>query len=199
MFTTTRSDLIPQDAEPIPTGLALHGVEVYTYQNRKGQPSLIAFSGNRQKPDLHYYYHTEQERERKINQYLEGLHSKLDYVAKRKAARVLSQNPLQVGDILTGSWGYEQTNPEAWQVVEVRGQSVKVTAIGFEHIRANCGMSAYVRPVKDDFVKRNGTGKPDTCWKRVQTHDNGKTVYLGFKHYSATLWSGREMYHSWYG
>lgn len=189
-YTATRSSYIPKGAIKI-TPKGYEGVEIYLYE-AKG-PCALAFSGKRQKPDIHTRYKSIENREADLRRYLNGIDQSKALKATAKANRVLASNPLKVGDILTGSWGYEQTNPEAWQVVEVKAASVKVRPIRFETVESNgeLSMSEYVQPVKDAFC-----GEPE--WKRVQTYDGGKSVYLQFEHYSATLYTGRKMYNSWY-
>lgn len=189
-YTMTRASYIPKGAiKIVPKG---YDLEIYLYDDKKG-PCAMIFGGKRNKPDVHTRYKSIESREADIKRHLEVIDRTNAGKAERKSLRVLKTNPLKVGDVLTGSWGWEQTNPEAWQVVEVKAASVKVRPIGFQHARGNGeqSMSEYVVPVKDQFT---GEGE----WKRVQTYDGGKSVYLTFEHYSASLWTGREMYNSWY-
>ena len=57
---------------------------------------------------------------------------------------------LGVGDLLTGSWGYDQTNAELWQVVARSGRTVTIRPVdGFV---SNSGPSERVYPCKDQFA-----------------------------------------------
>lgn len=47
----------------------------------------------------------------------------------RAAARDAWNNPYQVNEVLHSSWGYEQTNVEFFQVLEVRDRSLKIQQI----------------------------------------------------------------------
>jgi hypothetical protein len=71
---------------------------------------------------------------------------------------------LTVGTLLVASWGYDQTNIDAYQVVEVGPSSIKVRAIATEQVPGSNtgGMSCKVRVVKDKFLEGNhGFGMKD--------------------------------------
>lgn len=62
---------------------------------------------------------------------------------------------VKVGDIFYSSWGYDQTNIDFFQVVELKGsQMVKVREIAQTTVRTETAMSEYVKPVKDAFLSR---------------------------------------------
>jgi hypothetical protein len=115
---------------------------------------------------------------------------------ERKANRVLTSNPLKVGDILVSSWGWEQTNVDFYQIISVKGLSVT-----FRPINSNLkvddnfqSMSGRVTAKKDSFVANS---EPIT--KRVMTYNGGQSVYLNLNSYShANLWDGQSKYCSWY-
>jgi hypothetical protein len=70
--------------------------------------------------------------------------------AKRLAAEWV--NPYKVGDLLSNSWGYEQTNWDFCQVVAVGPKSVTVRMVAKRIIRSTGHMSAYVVPICDGFT-----------------------------------------------
>jgi hypothetical protein len=75
--------------------------------------------------------------------------------AKSAAAEKLKAewvNPFKVGDLLSNSWGYEQTNWDFAQVVAVGKRSVTIRPVGRRTIEDTGAMSAYVAPVKDAFA-----------------------------------------------
>jgi hypothetical protein len=86
----------------------------------------------------------------KINQKVK---EKQDRLAEKAKARQEFVNPYKVGDILYGSWGYDQTNIDFFQVVEVGNRSLKIREIGSRSVRTTSWCSEYVEPVKDRFVK----------------------------------------------
>lgn len=62
------------------------------------------------------------------------------------------KNPFQVGEIFYDSWGYEQTNIDFYQIVEIKNKSVVLKSIAQSIVPNSEGfMSEYVTPVKDSF------------------------------------------------
>ena len=110
---------------------------------------------------------------------------------EQRAARKAFTTSLVEGDIMYTSWGYEQTNVDWFQVVEVKssGKTVVVREIaGNLHTDSGCGpMSGRTTPVKDEFV-----GEPMT--KRVQRGDSVKIHSSAY----AYKWDGKPKYTSWY-
>lgn len=117
--------------------------------------ALIAFSGTSAKPDLHYVYRSPEDREKAINNWLEGLRRRKAWKDERKAAKKVTSeapNPAKVGDILVSSWGYDQTNIDWYEVVEVVGKNTVV----IREIAATSQETAWCQgncsPVKGRFV-----------------------------------------------
>lgn len=90
------------------------------------RPWGMGFSGKRTSPDFNYSFSTIQRRDVYI---AEWLHNQSDYAdRKQKAAsdRKAFKTSLKVGDVLYGSWGYDQTNCEFWRVTEVTNNRITV-------------------------------------------------------------------------
>ncbi len=111
-----------------------------------------------------------------------------------------SEHPYKVGQIIYNSWGWEQTNIDFYQVVEVKPKSIKIRAITSAYAKDQkcCGsMSAYVVPVKDDF-------KDEPQIKRVLLYlsstDNTPTFYIKAKYGSYSIYDQGDagLYSSWY-
>ena len=75
---------------------------------------------------------------------------RLDANAKARQEFV---NPYKVGDILYGSWGYDQTNVDFFQILEVGNRSLKIRKIASRSLETTSWCSEYVEPVKDSFIK----------------------------------------------
>jgi hypothetical protein len=71
--------------------------------------------------------------------------------AKRQA-RAEFVNPYKVGDFLYSSWGYEQTNREFYQVIEVGNNSLKIQEVAQNRTRDGYD-SGHCSPIRDSFVK----------------------------------------------
>ena len=135
---------------------------VYVYEV-KGRPHACMFGGKRSKPDSHYYYRSVEARDKAVEDYFDGLQASIDrkaaYKAKQKAEKEKAVESIKVGDIFEGSWGYDQTNIEFYQVVEKKGVTCKIQKIGQKVVEETQGCD-YVRPNPE--VK---CGKPVT--KRI--------------------------------
>lgn len=109
---------------------------------------------------------------------------------KSQAKKVDPNAPVKVGDIFYDSWGYDQTNIDWYQVVELTksGKSVKVRPIAGK-TKETGFMSGETRPLKGKF-----TGP-------AKTKKLGMTSgqpYLASKHGWTSLWDGKPKYVSWY-
>lgn len=97
----------------------------------------------------------------------------------KKDARANMVNPYKVGQVLYDSWGYEQTNIDFYQIVEVKPKSVVWREIGQNIVPGSSGnMCEHVTPAVDKFV-----GEPETKPLQVTVDEDGKTdVYLKSRH-----------------
>lgn len=96
---------------------------------------------------------------------------------------------VQVGDIFISSWGWEQTNVDAYQVVNKKGITVELLPINLKSIEQVSWGADRVIPVKDSFIKDN-----DVIKKRL----NGNAIrFSSFQHASVHK-EGAIYYRSWY-
>lgn len=70
----------------------------------------------------------------------------------KKQARVAFVNPYKVGQFLHSHWGYEQTNVEMYQILEVREFALKIRRVAQDrqdthHDQGTC------TPIKDKFIE----------------------------------------------
>lgn len=104
----------------------------------------------------------------------------------RKDAKKNVVNPYKVGDILYSSWGYDQTNVEFYQVVEVKGKTVNVREIAQNRMETG-NLSGTCTPIADKFLnaevitKRvsayiNSGNQPQVYVKGLHTYE-GKPKY----------------------
>lgn len=156
------------------------------------------------KPIFNYYFGSEERRIEFLNNELEGINKvkarRAEEAAAKKAARENVENPFKVGEILYDSWGYEQTNIDFYQVVEVKPKSIMIRRISGEMVPEKqegiSSMSAYVRPVKDSFH-----GEPILKPLVVSINWEGKVnVRIKSKHGAFCKYDeGRNgVYSSWY-
>lgn len=105
---------------------------------------------------------------------------------KRKKQRKEEKASVQVGDILYNSWGWEQTNIDFYQVVEVKGGQFTIQPIAASRVEGSLmshGMADEVTPVKDRFISEE---------KMVKRSFN---MECGFLNKTEV---GRSHYRSWY-
>lgn len=186
----------------------------YEYIDASGKPRFIAiaFHGKSQKPDFNFYFRTNEQRQQKIDSFLNSRKLHYDRQARKTEARKNFVNPFKVGDIFHHSWGYEQTNCDYYQCVEVKPASVVLRPIGTRTVKGSEGfMCESLMPVKDAFVfvrshalcKDDKPVTPDnpTITKKVSflVRDNGKLdYYIPTPCGWCNLWDGKPNYSSWY-
>lgn len=131
---------------------------------------------------------------------------------RKRLARAQFQNPYKVGDILHHSWGYDQTNCDFYQVVEVKKASVVLRKIGAGTVPGTEGfMSEQLMPVKDAFIPHGSqaltkhgkaiTPENPTITKRVSFYvkeDGSLRYFIPAPYGWCDLWEGKPEYSSWY-
>jgi len=112
----------------IPTDFTLYtsipelGIEVYIWGR-----TAIAYRGKKSKPDFYINFHTE---ERMITHVEEWVNNHVQDALRKEKEQSDALSMVEVGDVLRSSWGWEQTNIDFYQVVEVKGKSVVIQEIG---------------------------------------------------------------------
>lgn len=99
-----------------------------------------------------FYFSSEKNRLQWIKDKVESINQYTQWKAEAKQRAEAVENPYQIGTILYDSWGYDQTNVDFYQVVEVTKKNVKVRKIGAELIETDTYDSGRVKPVKDSFT-----------------------------------------------
>ncbi|MEI7605852.1 MAG: hypothetical protein WCJ64_00575 [Rhodospirillaceae bacterium] len=90
----------------------------------------VAYHGKSSKPDWHYRFRNQADREKSIAKYFEGRRATVAAAEQRKADRKSATHGLTIGDILVASWGYEQTNINYYQVTATpTDKTVEIRAI----------------------------------------------------------------------
>lgn len=122
LFRPRREDFIPKQALKI-TDKQSDAV-AYVFTNRHGKPAARIFFGKQAKPVADYWFRDAAQRERCIIRHFEA---RREHAARRQKDRAdckAFQHDYKLGDILNTCWGYDQTNREFFEVVEVRGKHV---------------------------------------------------------------------------
>lgn len=119
----------------------------------------------------------------------------------KKAELMKSMNhPFKIGQVLYNSWGYEQTNIDFYQVVEVKKKSIKIQRICRKYSENQpagySNMSAFVIPAKNAFA-----GEP--ILKKIQasvSFNGSHSYYIKSEHgvFNEYVNGENGVYCSWY-
>lgn len=102
---------------------------------------------------------------------------------------------VKIGDIFHYSWGYEQTNANYFQVIDLKGtKQVIIKEIAYK-ITETTGLDSYkVKACKDKFLKDSQFIKDNTIGaiKQVKGLPNG-TIYINIESFGfCSLWDGTD-------
>lgn len=153
-----------------------------------GKTHVKVTSGRAKRPYAYYAFRTPEQAAEYVAKQRTAEDANQSAKAARKAERS-APHTLVIGDVLTYSWGCEQTNIDFFQVVGVKPHSVILRPIcaASTGLTGN-GMADHCIPVPDHF-----TG--DAITKRVSSYGGG---YVTMAHGGATKWDGQPEYRSWY-
>lgn len=159
-------------------------------KNGKIYPGCCCFSGNSSKEYNRFYYHNSEDMEKAISNFKTNCESnEARKIANRKerSEYVPTSKP---GDIFVSTWGWEQTNVDFYQLVEVNKKTGVFIEIGSKMVEHGPGwssMSAHV--VADPEVKVG-----DIFRKQILP---GEIINLESYKY-CHKWDGSPEYMSWY-
>lgn len=184
----TRDFYVPQSPSQVIRRAELNGV-VYLYEVGKSA-FACGFSGKRAKPDFHYRYSSPESREQKVNEYFATLanakKSKLEWQGCARLRKAQFLDALKPGTILSGSWGYDQTQVEFYKVLERKANRIFIAELGHVTVSGSEGHDCCQ-------VIPSETTLSAPIWKTVAS-DRVKIescISLG-------LWDGTPKYKSWY-
>jgi len=187
MKTVKRERFIPAGSTEVKTADGV--MYLYDTVGKLCNFAVLVYGGRRSKADRHEAYQTESHRQVFVDSVIRSHAKRVARRAKEKAC----VNPFNVGDILSCSWGYDQTNVDFYQVLAVTAKGLTMQEIEAEAVQGSGKgnfMSDSCVPVKDKFV-----GEP--MRKRVGFYDNSAYVTVnGYK--SASLWNGEPQRRSFY-
>lgn len=184
----------------VPTGAVKIASKVdnsvaYQYVNPMGLPSVLAFFGNRAKPFIWFHYSTVEKRNEKITEFFKTVTENQE--RKTKNRKVAAQpHTLKVDSIVSTSWGYDQTQVEFYQVVELVGKATVVYQELKCHVEEGSetrGDSNRVYAVKGDFLNH---GRAIPLRARVNMSGGYPSIKVAYGQ-NATIWDGKSQHHSW--
>ncbi|RRS01152.1 hypothetical protein EIP75_21485 [Aquabacterium soli] len=153
------------------------GLQVFRSEAKTGRVVEIAFSGMRCKPDYNFSFGSHQQAEIHRTKWIEGKHAAKTAKSVRQTERqerLREGHTLVVGDVLSASWGYDQTNYEYFQVTRVFGlRSVEIRELAKEaQEHTSQAMAGVCVPMKGRFIGEPMVKRVDTDG-RVKVHSWG--------------------------
>ena len=94
---------------------------VLLYTTHTGKMGVQFYSGKRSKPDQCYSYLTATKRDEAISRFFQTCRDAQARKVKRREERRNEASTLEVGDILTYSYGYDETHTVASEIIEIKG------------------------------------------------------------------------------
>ena len=188
-----KSRYIPKDSALIEEPSGLGTVYVYTRETPSGRRyAAIGYRGTAAKSDFHYTFKTDAEVDAYIEKWFKSLSEYKDSVADRRA-EYNKPHTFQVGDIVTYSWGYDQTNVDWFRVTRTTAHYVWLKPVASHLIPdEGCGpMSGKESLALDENCKPIDLDKQETKHKASGT-------YISMRHGCGSLLTGSPEYTSWY-
>lgn len=148
-----------------------------------------------------YYFRNEEHRNQYVANKVKAITERNERVeAEKKAKKELSAsmvNPFKIGDVVYGTWGYDQTNVDFYQIVEVKPKSCVVRRIGANAVPGSEGMMCNrVTPAVDRFISG-----PELKKIKVYSYRGDTPTYsLCDSHCNLSLYTdgNKGTYCSWY-
>ena len=176
----------------------------YVSKPANGRVNVQFFIGKQVRPDKYLAYKSMESAIEAVQAFFDNMVHVLEYKEqqkqKQKAALQAAKDNFQgaPGAVFVASWGYEQTNVDAYQMVcRVNAQTIEVVEIGFESATSEgfAPMAENIRPVP--ISAEVAATKPKlrariTAENRIQVAEQGSAG-------NAELWDKKRVYyHSWY-
>lgn len=187
--------------------IKLNGYKIELGQHRNGKPvarffKLLTMGRNKGTYKMlnGYFYGTEQRREESIKEFIANIQKttsdKEQKSEIKKAIRDNMNHPFKVGQIYYDSWGYDQTNIDFYEVVEVNGKSLVMREIGAKAVEGTQGHDCQnVKPIAGKYF-----GEP--IKKIIQFYiqqDGTPRYYIKSNHGAISLYTKEDngIYSSW--
>lgn len=158
-----------------------------------GPLSVMAFAGKKAKPVFYYRFSTKEQMKEHIKTWAKQLKEEAARKAKY-AADKKKPNEMKVGDIMYDSWGWEQTNIDWYEVVDVKGSFVVLKQLNCKIVESNghSSMSGNSMPIPGSY--RLTLDKEETIRRKISHGNICKPLSFSY----CKKWDGTPKYCSWY-
>jgi len=165
--------------------LHTHNVQTRTGETRQ-QFLVLAYKGKATKQSFYESYMSEEKRNQRVAEFFAGLESHQATQAEYRAER-MKPHTLKVGEVLYGSWGYEQTNCEFWEIIAVTKNGATLRQLGQEEVPGSQGF------MSEKVVAKVGQFYGPAVKVRVSGYNTCK-----IEHCHLSKWDGQPKYQSHY-
>lgn len=118
------------------------------------KPVVAMFIGKSLRPKYYYRFQNEVEAARFIQNHVEyhlkNINDRIERKEKEKELKKNYKTSLKVGDIMHGSWGYDMTFNEFYQITEIKNKTVILRELAMQ--RKPAGQYEDVKPKTDCFI-----------------------------------------------
>ncbi len=153
--------------------------------------TMAIWNGKAAKPSHHYSFITQETLQKNFDYYWQRSEKILRQREERKREKSAKRANLRaadhwaVGDVIYNSWGYDQTNIDYYQVVEVKDRVIVVRPIRQDY-KETGNMCGWTQPRRNEF-----RGDPVT----KPLDENGR---ISFKYGGSCKWAGQPVWSSHY-
>lgn len=159
------------------------------HKQADGRVEIKAWRGAADKPAFYYIFRDEARARAYVAEYEAKVTATENYKSDKKKDRSEKRAALKasdhymVGDVLYSSWGYDQTNVDFYQVVEIKAKSVVIREIKQNNSDGGGPYGGKTAPRRNEF-----------CGEPVLKHLDENGCVPG--RYGISKWDGRSLYTS---
>lgn len=161
--------------------------------DRTGKWAVVAYRGTAGKSSFHFTYRSREQAEKAVGDWLQGLTEHAKLIAER---RVLKPHTFKPGDIVTNSWGYDQTNVDWYRVTRATKHFVWLKPIAANVVEDGFMSGPSMPQVDTASDDPNKWGFVDKNEPEEQHKAEGEHVCMEYG--SGSKWDGKARYCSWY-
>lgn len=154
-----------------------------------------AFRPKARKPDWAYLFKSDAELDRKIADWFESQRQHKKRVADRRAEEFAGHN-FKVGDIVTNSWGYDQTNVDWYMVKRTTRNYVWLTPVACAPIEEESKGYSSMSQIESLALDADLQPIETRPGKLIKHRAAGDSVTM--RHGVGSKWNGEQKYSSWY-
>jgi len=137
----------------------------------------VAFIGSSARPTWHYRFRTEAARDARINSLFESVAQSQAYKQSRRVEQgEQGEHDVKVGDVFRCSWGYDQTNIDYYQCVELRGKRTMIVREIQQESQETQSMQGECVPVPGKWATEPDYSEAGEAYKAQHGHYPRKPV-----------------------